>query len=133
VIKLFALIPSESRFESVRWVAAALSTAIAIIVMAVTETTHPPAGATALLPAIDDAVFQLGWYYLPVLLLSSSIMLVSALLVNNLQRRYPVYWITPVKPAILHPKVDEEKGVKVGEEADGGSQRVSEGSTVAEG
>lgn len=95
VTKLFSLMPSESRFESLRWLSASLSTAIAIVVMQITKTVHPPAGATALLPAVDDQVWNLSWYYLPVVLLSSTMVLAVALLVNNVQRRYPVFWFAP--------------------------------------
>ena len=90
--------PDKARFESLRWLAASLSTALAIVVMQLTETTHPPAGATALLPATDDAIWELSWYYLPVVLLSSTMLLSCALLLNNLHRRYPVFWISPSPP-----------------------------------
>jgi CBS-domain-containing membrane protein len=62
IIKLFSLMPDHERFESLRWLAASLSTALAIVVMQLTGTTHPPAGATALLPATDEAIYQLSWY-----------------------------------------------------------------------
>ncbi|PYH81148.1 HPP-domain-containing protein [Aspergillus uvarum CBS 121591] len=106
VTKLFSLMPDEARFESLRWLAAALSSAVAVVVMQVTETTHPPAGATALLPATNEAVWQLSWYYLPVVLLSSTMLLAVALLVNNLQRRYPVFWVAPVKPRPALPRAE---------------------------
>lgn len=63
--------------------------------MQITRTTHPPAGATALLPSVDESFTQLGWYFLPVVLLSSTLAMVVALLINNIQRRYPVFWISP--------------------------------------
>lgn len=65
--------------------------------MQITETTHPPAGASALLPSIDTDLQDLGWYYLPVILLSSTLALAVALVLNNIQRRYPLYWIAPEK------------------------------------
>jgi CBS-domain-containing membrane protein len=40
----------------------------------------------------------MGWYYLPVVLLCSTMVLVSATMVNNVQRRYPVFWWKPVTP-----------------------------------
>jgi hypothetical protein len=98
VTKLFSLMPDQARFESLRWLAASLSTAIAIVVMQLTGTTHPPAGATALLPATDEAIWQLSWYFLPVVLLSSTMLMCCALLLNNLHRRYPVFWIAPTPP-----------------------------------
>lgn len=99
ITKLFSLMPDQERFNSLRWLAASLSSAVAIVVMQITQTTHPPAGATALLPAIDDAIWELSWYYLPVVLLSSVIIVAVALLLNNVQRRYPTFWIEPNKPA----------------------------------
>lgn len=66
-----------------------------MLVMQFTRTTHPPAGATALLPAVDPAVRRLGWYYLPVVLLSAVFLMLTALLVNNVQRRWPLWWFEP--------------------------------------
>ncbi|EPT00612.1 hypothetical protein FOMPIDRAFT_130327 [Fomitopsis schrenkii] len=102
ITKLFSLSP---HFESIRWLAASLSTSVAIVAMQMTGTTHPPAGATALLPALDDDIWHLSWYYLPVVLLSSTLVLVSALIVNNVQRRYPMFWFTPAKPLTAIAKV----------------------------
>ena len=50
-----------------------------------------------MLPSIDTDLQELGWYYLPVILLSSTLALAVALLLNNIQRRYPLYWIGPEK------------------------------------
>lgn len=98
ITKLFSLIPSTTKFDSLRWLAVSLSTAIAIVVMQVTDTTHPPAGATVLLPAVDMDVWNLSWYFLPVVLLSSTMLLAVALLLNNIQCVYPTFWITPAPP-----------------------------------
>ncbi|KAI9703037.1 MAG: hypothetical protein M1820_006028 [Bogoriella megaspora] len=98
ITKLFSLMPSSSRFESLRWLSASLSTAVAIVVMQITKTVHPPAGASALLPAIDDQIWNLSWYYLPIVLLSSALILAVGLVVNNIQRRYPVFWIAADAP-----------------------------------
>lgn len=114
--------PDQARFESLRWLAASLSTAIAIVVMQLTGTTHPPAGATALLPATSQEIWRLSWYYLPVVLLSSVMLLVCALLFNNLHRRYPAFWIAPAPPKPAAPpapapapvdvSLEEEKAAK---------------------
>ena len=56
------------------------------------------AGATALLAAVNADIRAIGWYYLPVVLLSSALALAVALLTNNIQRRYPVFWIAPPAP-----------------------------------
>ena len=57
-------------------------------------------GATALLAAVDPDVRALGWYFIPVVLLSSTLAISVALITNNIQRKYPVYWIQPPKPPV---------------------------------
>ncbi|KAG0159652.1 HPP family protein [Penicillium digitatum] len=109
ITKLFSLMPNEEKFNSLRWLAASLSSAVAIVVMQVTETTHPPAGATALLPAVDEVVWALSWYYLPVVLLSSAMILIVALILNNIQRRYPVFWISPPAAKPVLPQTSNSK------------------------
>ncbi|KAF8168947.1 HPP family protein [Mycena galopus ATCC 62051] len=106
ITKVFALLP-EQRLDQLRWLAGSLSAATSIVVMQITKTTHPPAGATALLAAVNSDVYAIGWYYIPVILLSSTLVLVSALLVNNIQRRYPVYWFQPAVPAVVKPLPDD--------------------------
>ena len=94
ITKLFRLLPQAS-FDDLRWLAGALSCAAASVVMSITKTVHPPAGATALLAATELVVTELGWWYLPLMLLGSMLMLASALIIDNLMRKYPVYWWTP--------------------------------------
>ena len=65
--------------------------------MTITNTVYPPAGATALLAAVDPQVEKLGWYLLPLVLLSATLTLIVSLLVNNIQRRYPTFWWTPTE------------------------------------
>ena len=79
--------------------------------MQMTRTTHPPAGATALLPAVSLEIYHLSWYFLPVVLLSSVLVLATALLINNIQRRYPVFWVAPeVDSKNLETKRPSENG-----------------------
>lgn len=66
--------------------------------MQLTKTVHPPAGATALLAAVNQQVIDLSWYLIPVILLSVTLALIVALFVNNIQRRYPVFWFTVRAP-----------------------------------
>ncbi|KAJ8516691.1 hypothetical protein ONZ45_g6034 [Pleurotus djamor] len=107
ITKLVHLLPTEERYIELQWLAGSLACATAIVVMQITKTTHPPAGATALLAAVDADVRALGWYYLPIILLSSTLALAIALLVNNIQRRYPVFWIEPSPPApVMPPRVE---------------------------
>ncbi|KAG6378779.1 hypothetical protein JVT61DRAFT_13054 [Boletus reticuloceps] len=65
--------------------------------MQLTKTVHLPAGATALLTTVQQFI-DLSWYLLPVVLLSSTLALIVALLVNNMQRRYPMFWLTAGAP-----------------------------------
>jgi CBS domain-containing membrane protein len=79
-------------------IAAALAVAIAIAVMQLTGTMHPPAGATALIAVVGPPQVQaLGYRYAftPVLL-GAALMVIVALAINNLwaseEFHYPVYW-----------------------------------------
>lgn len=77
------------------WLSGALSVAVSSVFMKMTNCVHPPAGAAALLPSAVIEVRAIGWYYLPVQLLSTVLVVVVACLFNNIQRRYPVFWWTP--------------------------------------
>lgn len=65
ITKLFSLLHSEQKFDELRWLAGSLSTATAIVAMQITETTHPPAGASALLAAVSPEITELGWLVIP--------------------------------------------------------------------
>ncbi|PSR84253.1 HPP family-domain-containing protein [Coniella lustricola] len=91
--KGFAQLPT-SQYSYLRWVGGSISCACATVYMGLTGSTHPPAGATALLAVTDDKVTVLGWMLVPVVLLHCALMFVVALLVNNIQRVYPQYWWT---------------------------------------
>ncbi|KAL0957847.1 hypothetical protein HGRIS_000032 [Hohenbuehelia grisea] len=105
ITKLVHLVPTEERYLELQWFAGSLACATAIVLMQMTSTTHPPAGATALLAAVNKDVRDLSWYYLPVILLTSTLALAVALLINNIQRRYPVFWFQPAVsiPAKVSP------------------------------
>ena len=79
------------------WLAGAAAVATAILVMHATRSLHPPGGATALIAVIGGPqVHELGyWYALAPVGLGALVMLVVALLVNNLHpsRRYPQFWL----------------------------------------
>ncbi|KAK6524349.1 hypothetical protein TWF281_011257 [Arthrobotrys megalospora] len=92
VAKLFQL---SSHFDDIKWVAGAVAVGLSSAVMSITNTSHPPGGATALLAAVDVSVARLGWYLLPYVLIGTTLMLGIALAVNNIQRQFPVFWWTP--------------------------------------
>lgn len=106
ITKLFHLLPTEERFLELQWLAGSLACATSIVLMQITSTTHPPAGATAILAAVNADVRDMSWYYLPVVLLSSTLALTVALITNNIQRRYPVFWFRPVVPIPAQPSSD---------------------------
>ncbi len=84
-------------FGSSMWLASSLAVASAIALMHATKTLHPPGGATALIAVIgSEKIHDLGYLYALVPVgLGAVIMLVIALIVNNLTktRRYPEFWI----------------------------------------
>ncbi|MGB5563552.1 MAG: HPP family protein [Sedimenticolaceae bacterium] len=73
----------------------ATAVASAIALMMATHTLHPPGGATALIAVIGpDAVHQLGWAYVFPVLMGAVLMLLVAVVSNNLYERgsYPDRW-----------------------------------------
>lgn len=83
-------------FHHVPGLAQALAVATAIMAMHLTRSLHPPGGATALIATLGSAeIERLGyWYVLMPATLGPLILLVVALVVNNLPRtrRYPEVW-----------------------------------------
>lgn len=76
--------------------ASALAVSLAITVMHLSSTLHPPGGATALIAVIGSAsVHNLGYLYvlMPVGA-GAAIMLIVALVINNIpqKRQYPEFW-----------------------------------------
>ncbi|MCR5889387.1 HPP family protein [Hymenobacter sp. J193] len=75
------------------WLAAALAVALSIVGMQITKTLHPPGGATALIATVGSAQLKaLGyWYVLMPVLVGVLLLLVVALVVNNITatRSYP--------------------------------------------
>lgn len=111
ITKLFRLLP-YAEFDKLRWLAGSLSVGVASVVMGMTKTVHPPAGATALLCATSSEITELGWWYLALVLLACMLMLVSALIINNVARRYPIYWWTPADLQAIHDKKKEYNDVE---------------------
>lgn len=73
------------------WWSPALGTALALVVMLLTKTTHPPGGATALFAILSQAQPS---YILTPIMSGAVILVIIGLLVNNLSpnRHYPRYW-----------------------------------------
>ena len=79
---------------SLQWLASALAVGAAVLFMGLLGVTHPPGGATALIAVIGGpGVEEQGWLYIVQPILTGSlVLLVTALLCNNLhpRRSYPV-------------------------------------------
>lgn len=77
-------------------ITAAAAVSLSIVFMHLSRSLHPPGGATALIAVIGgDNIHALGyWYVITPIGLGALLMLIIALLVNNLSqhRRYPQYW-----------------------------------------
>lgn len=74
------------------WWSAALAVAVAIALMLITKTAHPPGGATALLAVLSQAR---PIFILTPIAAGAAILIVVAVLVNNISpnRSYPHYWM----------------------------------------
>ncbi|OAA65885.1 HPP family protein [Niveomyces insectorum RCEF 264] len=94
VTKLF-LLAGPDRFNQLQWLAGSIACAAATAVMAITGTVNPPSGATALIAVTDEGIRAIGWYLVPSIMVGTILMQAAALLINNIQRQYPVYWWTP--------------------------------------
>lgn len=104
--KLFNL---SVRGQDHYWASGALSVALLSVAMSVLNCVHPPAGASALLPSADEQIRLMGWWYLPVQLVSSVLIICVACITGNVVRSYPVYWWTAGKVGKPEQKPMEEK------------------------
>ncbi|KAF2170828.1 hypothetical protein M409DRAFT_18801 [Zasmidium cellare ATCC 36951] len=124
IAKLFQL---NSNFNNIQWVSGAVGCALASWVMSLTNTIHPPGGATAVLASTEMHVIAMGWRYIPIVLLDSVLMVCVALIFNNILRQYPMYWWSPNNTGRkLKQERREAKEDKVAEE-----KRVEEGKRPA--
>ncbi len=73
------------------WWSPAVGTALALLIMLLTKTTHPPGGATALFAVMSQVHFS---YIFSPILAGAVILVIIGLLVNNLSpnKHYPRYW-----------------------------------------
>lgn len=72
------------------WWSPALGTALALLLMLLTKTTHPPGGATALFAVLGEAHLD----YIVTMVVGMPILVIIGVLLNNLSpnRHYPRYW-----------------------------------------
>jgi HPP family len=125
ITKAFLHLPPNT-FADDMWLAGSIACALATTFMAMTKTIHPPAGGTALLAASQAEIRALGWYYVPVVVLSAVLMMGVGLILNNIQRQWPSYWWTsvPLGPVLPKMEPDAKTGASIdtatnGVEADG--------------
>jgi len=80
------------------WLSQALAVSLTICVSQICKAVHPPAGATALIAALNPSAFLQGWWYplLPILW-DVTILTLGAYLLNNLSGRmvYPKERLIP--------------------------------------
>lgn len=74
--------------------------------MLLTNTVHPPGGASAVLAATDPVITAMGWYFVGLVLWGATLMVTVGLIINNIQRQFPIYWWTPVD--LRKAKIEEE-------------------------
>ncbi|PWY85845.1 hypothetical protein BO94DRAFT_535981 [Aspergillus sclerotioniger CBS 115572] len=119
--KLFAL---NENAHSMPQVGGALACAITTAIMTLTNTIHPPAGATALLAVTQS--YDVGWYLILIMLLGCVLMQAVALLINNIQRRFPIYWWTP--QSLERPKPEDPESARQAKE--GSAASISTNDTI---
>lgn len=108
----------HSDYESTKWIAGALACGCASAVMLLTGTVHPPGGASAVLAATEPAITAMGWYFVGLVMWGTTLMVLVGLVVNNIQRQFPMYWWTPLD--IRRATHDDEETVT---DARGGIER----------
>ncbi|KAL5389004.1 hypothetical protein DPSP01_002707 [Paraphaeosphaeria sporulosa] len=118
ITKLFRL---RSDFEKIKWIAGAVSCGIASAAMLLTGTVHPPGGASAVLAATSPEITEMGWYFVGLIMLGVLLMLIVGLIINNIQRQFPIYWWTP-----LSLREAREKDIEIGPDGTGGLQERNE-------
>lgn len=109
IAKLFQL---NSDFDNIQWIAGAMACACASLVMCMTNTIHPPGGATAVIACTQANVISMGWWYVPITTLGAVAMLAVALLWNNILRQFPVFWWTPADVGGKLRKAREDESEK---------------------
>jgi CBS-domain-containing membrane protein len=97
ILSAFIGVSAQQMFGGEPWLAASVAVSVAIALMHLSTTLHPPGGATALIAVIGgESVHRLGYLYvlMPVAL-GATVMLLVALVVNNMakSRKYPEFWL----------------------------------------
>jgi hypothetical protein len=88
--------------ESISWLIAPLACGAASASMTLVNSVYPPGGATAVLAVADPVVRKLGWSFVLLVFIASLEMLFVACLLNNVQRRYPLWWWSPLETGMIY-------------------------------
>ena len=108
VISAFAGVMVATFSPDILWLKAPLAVSLSIILMQITKTLHPPGGATALIAVTSPGkIADLGfWYILSPVLSGCIILLIVALIFNNLtkNRHYPArfFWREQLRKRKIH-------------------------------
>jgi len=93
IVSAFIGVTVQKLVPDLLWLSAPLAVSLSIVLMQVTKTLHPPGGATALIAVTGSSeIKSLGyWYVLSPVLTGAAILLVIALIFNNMtsRRQYP--------------------------------------------
>ncbi|GAC92877.1 hypothetical protein PHSY_000435 [Pseudozyma hubeiensis SY62] len=99
---------SVSGVYGIDWIAAATAVSAAVFAMQIFGFTHPPGAAIALLAITDQRTHDLDWWLVPVVIISTLIVIGWALIINNVGgRRYPENWFYMnafAEPPIIGPE-----------------------------
>lgn len=128
-VAIAKLFQHNSGFENIEWVSGAVGCALASWVMSITNTIHPPGGATAVLASTQAQVISMGWKFVPIVMLDSTLMVTVALLFNNVLRHYPMYWWTPATVGRKLRRERREEEEKEGDEKDAEKAEGAESAT----
>ena len=96
----------NKEFYGPAFVNGALCMSLGMLGQMVFGVVHPPGGATALAAATDPTIVILSWHYVPIMLVSSTLLVAAGMVFNNLgRRRYPVFWWAPGRTFVREPEV----------------------------
>jgi CBS-domain-containing membrane protein len=117
-VSISKLFQYHSDYDSIKWIAGAVACGCASAVMLLTNTVHPPGGASAVLAATEPVITAMGYYFVGLVMWGTTLMLIVGLLINNIQRQFPVYWWTPLD--VRKARIKDEECVP---DARGGIER----------
>ncbi|KAI8997729.1 HPP family-domain-containing protein [Pilobolus umbonatus] len=112
---------SEDQRIIVEWVGGATAMALSLLFMQITKTLHAPGGATSVLAV--TSLKEMRWFFILVTVISAVVQIAIGCAINNIERKYPVYWwkpetfpiekdpveISTLSPTPVHASEDDDK------------------------